>query len=91
MSRHRERLIQRSISRIDAASRALRGDVDYNGRTALHLAAAEGKDDALHLLLALGADPRKIDCFGSTAIEEARRGGHRSAVALLSAHLATAT
>ena len=64
---------------------------DYDGRTPLHLAAAEGRDDALQLLLVCGADPRRVDRFGSTAIEEARRGGHQTAVSLLATHLATAT
>lgn len=64
---------------------------DYDGRTPLHLAAAEGRGDALQLLLACGADPRRVDRFGSTPIEEARRGGHQAALSLLASHLATAT
>jgi hypothetical protein len=52
--------------------------VNYDGRTALHIAAAEGNVPAVELLVAEGgADVRKRDRWGATAEEEARRVGAR--------------
>jgi ankyrin repeat protein/CRP-like cAMP-binding protein len=52
--------------------------VDYDGRTALHIAAAEGNVPAVELLVAEGgADVEKRDRWGATAGEEARRVGAR--------------
>ena len=51
---------------------------DYDGRTALHIAAAEGNVPAVELLVAEGgADVEKRDRWGATAGEEARRVGAR--------------
>ena len=36
------------------------GTADYDGRTALHLAAAEGQPEVVSYLLALGADPQPL-------------------------------
>ena len=52
------------------------GATDYDGRTALHLAAAEGHDQVVDYLIAHGAHPSTRDRWGSTASEDARRGGH---------------
>ncbi|HCH61950.1 MAG TPA: glutaminase A, partial [Deltaproteobacteria bacterium] len=51
---------------------------DYDGRTALHLAAAEGHTDVAEYLVAHGAVLSTQDRWGSTASEEARRNGHNA-------------
>ena len=47
---------------------------DYDGRTALMLAASEGWVDAVRWLLAAGADPALKDRHGHTALDDAVRG-----------------
>jgi glutaminase len=48
---------------------------DYDGRTPLHLAFAEGQRDVAEWLLAHGADPECKDRFGSTPRSEAAKTG----------------
>ena len=49
---------------------------DTDRRTALMLAAANGRGDAVRELLAHGADPRALDAQGRTALQLARAAGH---------------
>jgi ankyrin repeat protein len=56
---------------------------DSKGMTALHIAAAAGKSDAVALLLARGADPAAYDSNGWTALHHAVREGHEGTVAAL--------
>jgi len=51
---------------------------DYDERTALHLAASEGRHRLVRLLLADGADPSAKDRWGGTPLDDAERGGHES-------------
>ena len=56
---------------------------DYDGRTALHLAACIGADDMIRYLLTVGADPAAVDRFGCTPVKDAVRGNNAAAVAVL--------
>jgi ankyrin repeat protein len=62
-----------SISRLVGVAGVHPDAADYDARTPLMLAAAEGHGDAVMLLLQLGADPSLTDRFGSTALDDARR------------------
>ena len=46
---------------------------DYDGRTALMLAASEGRADCVRWLLAASADPALKDRHGHTALDDALR------------------
>jgi glutaminase len=58
---------------------------DYDDRTPLHLAAAEGHERIVGFLLRHGipVDPR--DRWGDTPLDEARRHGHDAVARLLAA------
>ena len=56
---------------------------DYDGRTALHLAAAEGHTAAVRYLLQQGADANAVDRWGRTPIEDALQREHGTVAALL--------
>ncbi|QEY31535.1 glutaminase A [Synechococcus sp. RSCCF101] len=58
---------------------------DYDGRTALHLAAAEGHCDVVHLLLDQGADALALDRWGNTPLDDALQFGQSEVMALLQA------
>lgn len=54
-----------------------------DGRTALMRAAAFGREEASSALLAVGADPRRTDVQGTTALHLAAGNGHVDVVRLL--------
>lgn len=58
---------------------------DYDGRTALHLAASEGHTAAVELLLEYGPCVNPCDRFNETPLANARRYGHKDICALLEA------
>ena len=58
---------------------------DYDGRTPLHLAAAEGQEEAVRYLLARGVDTQPEDRWGNTPSDDARRHQRKAIAALLAA------
>ena len=61
---------------------------DYDGRTALHLAAADGQLNAVKLLLKqCNVNPDPKDRWGQTPLEEAQRVGHTEIVTEIKKHL----
>ncbi|KAK7330161.1 hypothetical protein VNO77_24347 [Canavalia gladiata] len=56
---------------------------DNNGRTALHIAACNGRENCVLLLLDYGADPNIRDSDGNVPLWEAIVGGHDSVAKLL--------
>jgi len=50
--------------------------VDYDERTALHIAAAEGQKGIAQSLLDKGARPDATDRWGTTPVQDAERAGH---------------
>jgi glutaminase len=59
---------------------------DYDKRTALHLAASEGKAASLRYLLELKVDIAPIDRWGNTPLDDAERHGHKDIVSVLLEH-----
>lgn len=58
-------------------------NADYDGRTALHLAAAEGRADAVRFLLARGGNPNLKDRWGNKPIYDAKENGHKEVIEIL--------
>lgn len=62
---------------------------DYDGRTALHLAACGGHTEIVELLIAKGADVNTCDRFGGRPLDDAVTNSHRAVIDLLVAASAT--
>ena len=62
-------------------------EYDYDGRTCLHLAAAEGKQDIVRFLLAKNVYLTPKDRWQNTPLDEANRGEHACVVSLLQKHI----
>lgn len=56
---------------------------DYDGRTALSLAASEGHIEATRYLVMHGADPMHKDARGNDALADAIREGRKEVVEFL--------
>ena len=61
-------------------------DGDYDRRTPMHLAAAEGQVDVVRFLLDRSIDPNARDRWGGTPLGDAEFGDHSNIVALLREH-----
>lgn len=59
---------------------------DYDMRSPMHLAAAEGHEDAVKFLLECGVDPNRPDRWGGTPLEDAINGNHESVISILKSH-----
>lgn len=70
------------IKRLHAAGLDL-NETDYDGRTALHLAAAEGHTRVVKYLLRKNVDPNMRDRWGNTAHVDAKRGKNKEVIELL--------
>ena len=79
----RDRLRQRGLAR--AVLLHEQDGADYDGRTALHLAASEGREETVQYLPQQGAKPDPVDRWGNTPLEDARRAGHSMAADRLQA------
>ncbi|PHT35853.1 hypothetical protein CQW23_23553 [Capsicum baccatum] len=60
--------------------------VDYDKRTALHLASSEGCLEIVVLLLEKGADVNSTDRWGRTPLSDARNFSHEDVCKILEAH-----
>jgi ankyrin repeat protein len=69
-----ERLI---VNRVSAQT------IDYDSRTALHLAASEGRIEVAKFLISVRADVQAKDRRGNSPLDDAIRHGHRSVQAAL--------
>ena len=58
---------------------------DYDRRTALHVASAEGHDKVVEYLLRKKADPNAADRWGGTPLQDALLNGHALVATLLKA------
>ena len=56
---------------------------DYDGRTAIHLAASEGHANVVDFLLNKGAKKDPVDRFGGTPLQDAKKGKHKKVISLL--------
>lgn len=56
---------------------------DYDGRTALHLAAAEGREEVVEYLLSKGVNPNPIDRWGGTPLKDAERSKNKKIIEML--------
>ena len=59
---------------------------DYDLRSPMHLAAAEGHVNIVSFLLECGVDPNQADRWGGTALQDAISGQHDAVVELLQSH-----
>lgn len=60
---------------------------DYDGRTCIHLAAAEGKMDVMQFLLAKNVHLTPKDRWQQTPMDEAKRSKHTHIVNLLQSNI----
>jgi len=71
------------LEQLVAANIDLETPVNDEGATALHLAVQMGRTDAVRWLLDHGADPRKEDRYGRSALIWAERGPGHACLAML--------
>ena len=75
------------IKKIEAKGIDL-NSADYDGRTALHLAASEGQAEVVEYLIRRKVNADVKDRWGGTPSKDAKRGKHKIIVELLENYLA---
>jgi glutaminase len=60
---------------------------DYDGRTALHVAASEGRLDVVVYMVVHGANIHHRDCRNNDALADAMREGHTDVVEFLQSRI----
>ena len=58
-------------------------EADYDGRTCIHLAASEGKEEVVRFLIARDVNTNPKDRWGGTPYDDAKRHDHKSIMKLL--------
>ena len=61
-------------------------DADYDLRTPIHLAAAEGREQVVRYFIDNGAAVNPMDRWGGTPLDDARRHGRKRVAKLLEEH-----
>jgi len=56
---------------------------DYDGRTALHLAASEGQAHIVEFLITKGVNLNPIDRWGGSPLSDAKRNNHEAVIGIL--------
>ena len=64
----------------------LKNHGDYDRRTALHLAAGEGRSEIVELLCQAGADVNVRDRWGNRPLDDAKSAKHSQCISLLEEH-----
>jgi glutaminase len=67
------------IQRLVASGAKING-ADYDGRTALHIAASEGQAASVQYILQNGGNRDAKDRWGNTPVDDAKRSGNRGVV-----------
>ncbi|MEO1712553.1 MAG: glutaminase A, partial [Bacteroidota bacterium] len=63
------------------------GEADYDGRTALHLAAAENQINVVKYLISAKVDSAPVDRWGGTPLDDAKKSGNTELVTYLEKQL----
>ena len=71
----------KAMQRLVASGVDING-ADYDGRTALHLAASEGKLESVRYILQNGGVHDRVDRWGNSPVQDAERGEHAEILAL---------
>lgn len=74
------------IKRLEALGLDL-SQADYDGRTALHLAAAENQIGTVKYLISRGVQLDAVDRWGGTPLDDAKKGKHKEVIDLLKKEL----
>ncbi|WP_231937454.1 glutaminase A [Caballeronia udeis] len=69
----------KEIQRLVASGAKING-ADYDGRTALHIAASEGQAASVQYILQNGGNRDAKDRWGNTPLDDAKRSGNRGVV-----------
>jgi ankyrin repeat protein/tRNA A-37 threonylcarbamoyl transferase component Bud32 len=74
------------VKKLLATTEVIADSADYDRRTALHLAASEGRLNVIKLLVELGANVNREDRWGNRCLDDAVRGGFHECADFLRSH-----